>query len=201
MNFRVLLRLDTDAGQSASLERLQAAFAEVCSVLGRLAQQTRCWNRVALHHLAYKDLRTRYPRLGSQMICNAIYSVSRTARLVYQNPASPWSTERRPGKSLPVLRFSPSAPVYFDRHTLSLQGGRLSLFTLDGRLRFDVSLRAEDERRFREERLKELVLSRDAQGFFLVFSFGDAVMPEQDSAELPDYLLIVDEYVQSTSIV
>lgn len=190
MKSKVSLRLRPDAAQFASLERLQALFAEACSALGPVVRETRCWNRVALHHLAYRSLREQFPALGSQMICNAIYSVSRSARAVFQNPASPWSLERRPEQPLPLLRFAPTAPVYFDRHTLSLRQGKLSLYTLDGRLRFDVGLRPADEKRFREEKLREVVLSRDAQGFFLVFSFGEAEDRKTVSAELPQYVLI-----------
>lgn len=190
MKSKVSLRLNPDPAQFASLERLQALFAEACSALGPVVRETRCWNRVALHHLAYRSLRDQFPALGSQMVCNAIYSVSRSARAIFQNPASPWSLERRPDQPLPTLRFAPTAPVYFDRHTLSLREGKLSLYTLDGRLRFDVGLRPADEKRFREEKLKEIVLSRDAQGFFLVFSFGEAEDKKSISPELPQYLLI-----------
>ncbi len=42
--------------------------------------QTKVWNRVALHHLMYRNLRDQFPEMGSQMVCNAIYSVSRTCR-------------------------------------------------------------------------------------------------------------------------
>lgn len=195
MNHRTVLRLAADGEQLASLERLQAAFAEVCSALGPLVRETRCWNRVALHHLAYRKLREQFPALGSQMICNAIYSVSRTARQVFQNRASPWSIEKRPEQPLPVLRFAASAPVYFDRHTLSLRKGRLSMFTLDGRLRFDVGLAQSDERRFREDKLKEITLTRDAQGFVLVFTFGEAEERVEEASELPQYVLILEPQV------
>lgn len=192
MNSKIILRLDTSPEQLACLERLQAAFAEVCTALGPIVQETRCWNRVALHHLTYRKLREQFPALGSQMICNAIYSVSRSARLIFQNRASPWSIEKRQGLPLPLLRFAASAPVYFDRHTLSLRQGGLSMYTLDGRLRFEVGLTQADEQRFREEKLKEILLSRDQQGFFLVFSLGaiDETVPEV--SELPEYLMIVE---------
>lgn len=192
MNYKTTLRLTTNAEQSASLERLQAAFAEVCSALGPVVKETRCWNRVALHHLTYRKLREQYPSLGSQMICNAIYSVSRSARIIFQSRNSPWCIEQRPEQALPMLVFSPTAPVYFDRHTLSLRQGRLSMYTLDGRLRFDVGLGAEDEKRFREEKLREIVLSRDSQGFFLVFSFGEFDDKKAVSSELPQYVVIIE---------
>jgi len=191
MNSRIVLRLDTSAEQLDSLERLQVAFAEVCNALAPIVQETRCWNRVTLHHLAYRKLREQFPALGSQMVCNAIYSVSRAARLIFQNRASPWSIEKRVDLPLPLLRFAPAAPVFFDRHTLSLRQGRLSMYTLDGRLRFDVSLTSGDEQRFREEKIKEIVLSRDAQGFFLVFFFGEEGSVS-GASEFPEYLMIIE---------
>jgi hypothetical protein len=197
MNPKITLRLNTNPEQMLRLERLQAAFAEVCSALGPIVQETRCWNRVALHHLTYRKLREQFPDLGSQMICNAIYSVSRSARLIFQNRASPWNIEKRQDQKLPLLRFAPSAPVYFDRHTLSLRQGGLSMYTLDGRLHFEVGLTTGDELRFREEKLKEIVLSRDDRGFFLVFSLGepDEIVPE--NTELPEYLVVVEPVIQA----
>jgi hypothetical protein len=131
------------------------------------------------------------------MICNAIYSVSRSARLIFQNRASPWSIEKRQDQTLPLLRFAASAPVYFDRHTLSLRRAGLSMYTLDGRLRFEVGLTLGDEQRFREEKLKEIVLSRDDRGFFLVFSLGevDEIIPE--NTEFPEYVVIVEPVVRA----
>ena len=49
-------------------------------------------------------------------------------------------TDRRPGQVLPLLKFAASCPVYFDRHTLSLKPGQLSLYTMDGRMRFELAL-------------------------------------------------------------
>ncbi len=85
---------------------LQRGFARVCNALAPLVQQTRVWNRVALHHLAYRQLREQFPEMGSQMVCNAIYSVSRTGRLVFQHPQSPFSLARLGDKPLPLLRFT-----------------------------------------------------------------------------------------------
>ena len=194
MKKQVLLRLCTTPEQLACLERLQVAFAAACNELGPLVKETRCWNRVALHHLAYHRLRERFPALGSQMVCNAIYSVCRSARVIYQNPGSPWCIEKRQGLDLPVMSFAPSAPVFFDRHTLSVKKGRLSLYTLDGRMRFDMEISAENERRFSEEKLKEIQLWRDQQGFCLLFSFGALADQGGRSAELPEYVVLVEPH-------
>ena len=186
--------LNTTPEQTARLEALQLAFAEVCTALGPLVQQNHCWNRVALHHLAYHGLRERFPQIGSQMICNAIYSVSRTCRLLFQNPSSPFNVAAHPERPLPLLQFTPTAPVYFDRHTLSLKDGQLSMYTLDGRMRFQLTLKDEDDIRFQREKLREIVLSRTPQGYQLSFWFSkddeSKAKPAEQDAELPEYVVV-----------
>ena len=95
MNSVLRIALNASPEQGARLQALQSGFAQVCNALAPVVQQTRVWNRVALHHLAYRQLREQFPEMGSQMVCNAIYSVSRTSRLVFQHPASPFSRARR----------------------------------------------------------------------------------------------------------
>jgi hypothetical protein len=198
MNSTLQIALNASPDQVRRLAALQAAFAQVCNALAPLVQQSRCWNRVTLHHLAYKSLRERFPQVGSQMVCNAIYSVSRTARIVFQHPASPFHIGRMEGKPLPTMRFSELSPVYFDRHTLSIKDGALSLYTLDGRMRFLLSLSADDETRFRDNKVREIVLSRRPDGtFHLTFWFGDE--QERSEPSLPGAVrrpATIPEYVQ-----
>ena len=182
--------------QFARLRALQSAFAEVCNAIAPVVQSTRCWNRVALHHLVYRSMRERFPAVGSQMICNAVYSVSRTARLVLQHPKSPWNIGKQPGAPLPLLRFHHSAPVCFDRHTLSLKGNVLSMFTLDGRMRFELRLAPAEEARFHREKLIEVLLIATAGGFALVFQFADIdaageVRWMSAKGSLPEYVLVI----------
>lgn len=197
MNSELRIPLNTTPEQAARLLALQAAFAQVCNALAPTVQQTRVWNRVTLHHLTYRSLRERFPELGSQMVCNAIYSVSRTSRLLFQHPQSPFYLARLGERPLPLLRFSDSCPVYFDRHTLSVKNGQLSMFTLDGRMRFALSLQPGDEARFHEQKLREIVLTRRVDGAFeLVFQFGEVLKDAADAAvpagdvELPEYVMV-----------
>ena len=196
------LRLDASPDQKARLLALQAAFARLCNALAPVARDTRCWNRVALHHMTYKGLREQFPEIGSQMVCNAIYSVCRASRLVYQHPKSPFNLARLGERPLPLLRFADNCPVYFDRHTLSLKAGQLSMYTLDGRMRFQLALRPADEAAFHAQKLREIVLSQQADGGFeLAFWFAEAdTAAEQDAGaapppaadEIPEYLMIED---------
>ena len=177
---------------------LQAEFARVCNALAPMVRDTRCWNRVALHHMAYKGLREQFPAMGSQMVCNAIYSVSRSSRLVYQHPTSPFNLARWGDKPLPLLRFLEVSPVYFDRHTLSVKDGRLSMYTLDGRMRFHLALGAEDEAAFHGSKLREIVLTREGGNTFVLSfwlgdaeaSSGDGVQEDAAPGEIPEYLMV-----------
>jgi hypothetical protein len=191
-NHRVEQRLNLTAEQKLRLARLQSVFAKACSSLGPIVRETRCWNRVALHHLAYRRLRSDFPELGSQMACNAIYSVSRAARLIYQSPNSPWCLDKLGDRPLPLLAFADSSPVYFDRHTLSLRDGRLSMFTLDGRIKFDIELAEGDLQHFQGSKLREIVLGRNSTDYFLTFQFGDAEAGAATGEDLPEYILVVE---------
>ena len=206
MNSVLRIPLNASPEQVKRLQALQTGFAQVCNALAPLVQQTKVWNRVALHHLSYRQLRERFPEMGSQMVCNAIYSVSRTARMVFQHPQSPFNLARLGSKPLPLLRFADSCPVYFDRHTLSLKAGQLSMFTLDGRMRFQLALAAQDEERFHTQKLREIVLSRRSDGvyelaFMLVSEAEGGNAPAQKGAdatdaadgamgEIPEYIVV-----------
>jgi hypothetical protein len=194
---RVPLNMSPD--QAAKLRQLQAVFAKVCNSLAPVVQKTKVWNRVALHHMAYKPLREQFPQMGSQMVCNAIYSVSRHSRMLYQSPSSPFNLTKLGDKPLPLLQFTDRAPVYFDRHTLSIKAGRLSMYTLDGRLHFNVGLGSDDERKFHEMKLREVALTRagaERDRFELAFVFTEKDDEDKQptagahATELPEYMLV-----------
>lgn len=204
MKLAIRISLYPSPEQFARLRALQVAFAQVCNALAPIVQQSRVWNRVALHHLTYRQLRDRFPAIGSQMVCNAIYSVSRACRAVYQNPSSPFSLAKLNKGALPLLRFSDESPVFFDRHTLSLKSGRLSLYTLDGRMRFDLSLKPEEEAAFHSRKLREIVLLRRGEdGFELIFWLGAPANADAQAVsdgdgdgngsapeEIPEYVMV-----------
>jgi len=171
MNFVTRIPLNTTPEQFARLQALQSAFAQVCNALAPEVQKSRVWNRVALHHMHYRALRERFPALGSQMICNAIYAVSRTSRMVFQTPGSPFNLNKLGDKGLPLLQFADSCPVYFDRHTLSIKDHKLSMFTLDGRMHFQLLLSNEQLTLFKVAKLREISLTRHVDGLYqLTFS-------------------------------
>jgi hypothetical protein len=179
MHSFIRVPLNTSPQQFERLLALQTAFAEVCNALSPEVQKSKVWNRVTLHHLHYHNLRKKFPALGSQMVCNAIYAVSRTSRLVFQTPASPFSLTKLGEKPLPLLNFANSCPVYFDRHTLSIKGTQLSLFTLDGRMHFELTLPTEQLWLFKVAKLREISLTRRLDNLFeLSFWLDTTVIPQ-----------------------
>ena len=182
--------LNTTPEQYARLQALQTAFAEVCNALAPEVQRSRVWNRVALHHLHYRALREKFPALGSQMVCNAIYAVSRTSRLIFQTPASPFSLAKLGNKPLPLMQFANSCPVYFDRHTLSIKANKLSLFTLDGRMHFELTLPEEQLLMFRVAKLKEIVLTRRLDNAYELAFWLEPAELEPSQPLIPEYLSV-----------
>ena len=196
MNSIVHITLSMDAPMRARLDRLRIEFARACNWVAPIAQANHCWNRVALHHLSYHGLREAFPDLGSQMACNAIYAVCRSYRLLLGHPQSPYFGKKLAEGQLPFISFLDHSPVFFDRHTLSLQKNVLSLFTLEGRLRFGIGLNEADEKRFRTEKLREIQLLSENSEYVMTMLFGEAL---EKGAEFeaqgawPDYVLLADE--------
>jgi hypothetical protein len=173
MEKRLTIHLTPSSEQVQYLEALQRNFVEICNAISTIVQASGCWNRVALHHMVYHKMRIQFPNLGSQMICNAIYSVSRATRIVLQHPKSPWNIENNPSLKIPRILFLSQSPVFFDRHTLSLKGDRLSMYTTNGRIHFDLTLSEVERSAFHDAKLKEVILVSQQGKFSLQFYFGD----------------------------
>jgi hypothetical protein len=184
--------LQGSADQINRLLALQTLFSEACNAISPVAQENRCWNRVALHHLVYHKMRQQFEELGSQMICNAVYSVCRIYRLVYESPASPFSLTIREGKPLPLIKFLSNAPVYFDRHTLSIKGNVLSLYSLNGRVRFQLNLNQEALEQFEKQKLREIILTQDELQFNLSFAFSESSGKVID-LQWPNYVVAMQD--------
>jgi hypothetical protein len=197
----IQITLGVDAFAKERLDRLRLEFMQACNWLVPFVVAHHCWNRVALHHLTYHQLRASFPHLGSQMACNAIYSVCRSYRLLLTHSQSPFFGKSLKEGQLPQIQFLESSPVFFDRHTLSLQRNMLSLYTLEGRMRFAATLSEEDIAVFCEQKLREVQLMCNAAGVYqihLTFS-GDQGATNQVSESQgndsvwPSYLVFMDD--------
>ena len=157
---RLSIPLNLDEPGLKRLLALQARFAQACQATYRVAADHNCFSRVALHHLAYKQVREAFADLGAQLVSNAIYVVSAAAK---------GGTDRLKPES-----FGGALPVVLDRRTVSLANGRLSIFTLEGRMKIQIQVSEELEASIRSLSLKEALLERRDQaqpGFSLTFFF------------------------------
>lgn len=124
MKRTISIRLDTTVEQYKLLLQLQEAFLSACNQIVPDVIANRCWNRVALHKLVYSKVRQTSP-LGSQMVCNAIFSVCKAflAKAIL------------PKEEIPQICFRKGRSVHFDKRTYSIKNGIISLYTLGKRIK------------------------------------------------------------------
>lgn len=162
------IKLDVGPEQAAALAALRLAYAAACNRLVPIVREHRLWNRVGLHQRSYNLLRETMP-LGSQMCCNAIFSVCKAYK------AQKELGRIRKEDEVPLIRFD-HASVHFDKRTYTLKDGAVSLYTLDGRI--TVTLRpGEHQRRLLEAGAPteaELVYRKGQWFFNLVVESDDA---------------------------
>ena len=128
MRRTVSIKLDTTSEQKIALVQLQEAFNKTSNIVATIARENRCWNRVALHHLSYHQIRHDQANeqvvLGSQMVCNAIRTVCDAYKVL----------KIKKTEAIPVITFKQRSSVHFDKRTYSLKDGAISLYTLSGRI-------------------------------------------------------------------
>lgn len=159
--------LSTTAEQDEKLRVLRAAYSGACNRLVSTVIEHRCWNRVALHKLAYYRLRAE-TALGSQMTCNAIFSVCKAYK------AESALGHIQADKPVLAIRFD-RASIHYDKRTYTLKGESVSLYTLAGRITIAMTL-GEHQRRILESgnaKEAELVLRNRTWFFNLVVESRD----------------------------
>jgi len=169
MNKRTIsLKLLATTEQSAALLALANTFASACNAIVPFAQEHRCWNRVALHHLAYYPVRELLPTLGSQMVCQAVHRVADAYKTLKANKGI------AKDKPVPTTRFDASS-VNFDKRTYSIKGDTVSLFTLAGRERIPFAAGKHQLNLFSSGTAKEakLILRKGIWYFNLVLDIPD----------------------------
>ncbi len=198
MSTRIQIVLRSSISERQQLEKLQQEFAQACNYVACIVRSARTWNRVALHHLAYQDVRREFSGLGSQMACNVIYTVSRAARQAYQIGRHLWAGSGPVGE-LPLMSFADRTPVFFDRHTVNILGSSISIFTMEGRIRLQFQSNELSEDLFRTAKISEIFLMRHDEEFSLFFDLSDkkdAVF--SNSRDLPEFLVL--DHTEQTSV-
>ena len=149
MQRTISIKLNVTREQDKVLLELQEAFRNACNIIAPIAAENRCWNRVALHNLVYTKLRSLSP-LGSQMICNTIFSVCKA----YKN--------RRilKDETVPLIVFHKGRSIHFDKRTYSIKGDMISLYTLQGRIKVTMRMGPFQQQYFSQGVAKEAELVR-----------------------------------------
>ena len=173
MKRTISIRLDTISDQEKLLMQLQEAYYSACNQIVPDAVSNRCWNRVALHRLTYSKIR-QTSSLGSQMVCNAIYSVCKAYK------AKALLSEEK----VPTICFRKGRSVHFDKRTYSIKNGTISLYTLGKRIKVPFRLAPFQQAYFSQGIPKEgeLVCKKGKWFFNLVLDLPDP--PVQESSKL-----------------
>jgi IS605 OrfB family transposase len=161
------IRLEVSAEQAAALSGLRSAYADACNALVPLAREHRLWNRVGLHRIGYRALRNA-SALGSQMCCNAIFTVCKAYKAQKQRGRI------KKDAPVPQIRFD-RASVHFDKRTYALRGEHLSLYTLAGRITVSLRPGAHQQRILAcgQPKEAELLFRRGVWFFNLVIECGE----------------------------
>ena len=164
------IKLKTTTEQAAALLALQKAYSDACNLLVSVVQEHRVWNRVALHQMVYTNLRS-VSSLGSQMCCNAIFTVCKAYKA--QKELGRISKD----KLVPAIRFD-QASVHFDKRTYTIKDNVVSLYTLSGRVTVPWLLGEHQKRILSsgQPREAELVFRKGSWYFNLVVESTDAAI-------------------------
>lgn len=173
MKRTISIRLDTTPEQDKKLFQLQEAYHHTCNQIVSDVITNRCWNRVALHRLVYSKIREASP-LGSQMVCNAIYSVCKA----YQ------AKSILPKEEIPKISFRKGRSVHFDKRTYTIKNMTISLYTLEKRIQVSMRLGPFQKEYFSQGVPKEgeLICKKGKWYFNLVLEMPDP--PLGDNAKL-----------------
>lgn len=145
--------------QSARLSSLAVEFARGCNVTAKFAQEHSVYNKVKLHHLAYYSVRENTD-LGSQMACNTMRAVCSAYESLKSNK------RLKKDQPLPPIVFGDKGSVHFDKRTYSFVGDKLSLYTLEGRIRVSMILGEHQAKYLASGMPKEAKLVQKRSGWY-----------------------------------
>ena len=156
MKRTIALKLILSQEQSDALFETQKAFTNACNQAIPFVVGNRCWNRVALHHLCYYQIRESIPSLGSQMVCNAFQKVCSSYKVL----------KIKKSQDLPTIIFKDTGSVHYDKSTYSVKHDILSLYTTNGRVTCEFTM-GDFQRKYLEMGdVKEAELIRKGKRWF-----------------------------------
>lgn len=124
------VRVEVSPDQSRVLSDTCAAYLDCCNVVSKVAWEHKVLGQKALHRLVYRRLRDEY-QVKSQMAQSSIIRVIGNYRTIKEMHGSPWAT------SQPQYHSS-GYDLLWNRDYSILKDGRLSISTIDGRIKVPV---------------------------------------------------------------
>jgi len=169
MKRTISIKLNVSEEENNKLLHLRSVYTQACNVAASFARENRCWNRVALHHIAYYKIRETV-NLGSQMSCIAIKEVCGKYKAL----------RIKKDKPVPEIKFKETS-VHFDKRTYSIKDNTLSLYTMQGRIRVNMIIGQFQSDYFRKGLPKEAELILKKQTWFLNLVLDVDDIPPSDS--------------------
>ena len=128
----VCVKLQVNEQTARKLEKTRLLYRDACNFLVQFVcrdPNERNWQRYNLHHSAYYALRAAKPKLGSQLACNAIRSVSSAYKTELTN--HPRKNKEEPLKE--IVFKNPS--IHLDKNTIRYNSDmtEATVFTVEGR--------------------------------------------------------------------
>ena len=156
-----------DAESEQKLHLTRALYRDACHLLVDFVCKDpaqRNWQRFNLHHAAYHTVRATMPDLGSQMLCNAIRSVSSAYK-------AELSKHPRKNKTDPLKRIVFKNPsIHLDKNTITYHSDltTATVYTVQGRVKVDLCPGEFQKRLLQQGKLKEsnLVYRKNKKGGF-----------------------------------
>lgn len=121
--------LHADARQSALLSATCDTYLSCCNRVSETAHENRTLSQKKLNKLVYHELRERYG-VGAQMAQSAIIRVIGNYRTIKELQGNPWKAQPN--------YTTPGYDLVWNRDYSILKDGRLSINTIQGRVKIDV---------------------------------------------------------------
>lgn len=125
------VRVEVSPDQSRVFSDTCAAYLDCCNMVSKTAWEHKTLSQKALHQLAYRRLRDEC-HMGAQMACSSMNRVIGNYRTIKEMHGSPWATSR-------PEYHSPGYDLVWNRDYSILKDGRLSVNTLEGRIKVPVN--------------------------------------------------------------
>jgi IS605 OrfB family transposase len=151
MKRTISIKLKVSSKQNQMLLQLQDTFSKACNFVAEASIEHKEHNRIKLHHVCYHKIRDFFPKLGSQMACNAIAKVAQGMKAL---------------KGKQKMHFKKMASVHFDKRTYSLKNNVLSLFTMQGRIQLCLEISKFHGSYLSQGSIREAELIKKDKGWF-----------------------------------